>query len=189
MNCFQEADIRPTDVELISYGCGPGSFTGVRISAAACQAVAMASGAMVVPLASSWVLAATALAEHSALAAIVCSQKSRGDAYYYSAYQRSPDGLLRNLLQLQPDILVDAPPLWLGEFLEQRPGVAGIVGDVPGWLPTTLQAGVDTQCVPQARHMIEPARARHLAGDSVAAELALPSYISGDSPWKKQAAN
>ena len=47
---FSAAGITPMQLELVSFGCGPGSFTGVRIAAAAAQAIATASNAKIVPL-------------------------------------------------------------------------------------------------------------------------------------------
>ena len=39
---------------------------------------------------------------------------------------------------------------------------------------------------PDAQHMVGFARQADKRGDSVAAELALPIYVQGDSPWRKR---
>ena len=44
---LQRVGLVPTDVELVAFGCGPGSFTGVRIAAAVSQALALAADAAV----------------------------------------------------------------------------------------------------------------------------------------------
>ena len=172
---YQEAGVKPVETELVGFGCGPGSFTGVRIAASACQAIAMRADARVVPVSSSAALAATALNAHEEAPAVVVAIRSRGDAYYLSRYVRDAHG---GVLQTHEDELVTAAPGWLasGEL---------IAGTVPDWL------GVDSPAAglkPGARDMLPLAQATHRSGRSVAPEQALPRYFAGDSPWRKQGA-
>ena len=51
------AGISALDLDLIAFGAGPGSFTGVRIGAAVAQGIALASDAKLVPVANSAVAA------------------------------------------------------------------------------------------------------------------------------------
>ncbi|XOV85749.1 MAG: tRNA (adenosine(37)-N6)-threonylcarbamoyltransferase complex dimerization subunit type 1 TsaB [bacterium] len=186
---FKQAAIRPTELELVSFGCGPGSFTGVRIAAAAAQAIATASGARVVPLSSAWVLAATACLQHPQLEQLICCIASRGEAYYVSAYEcHARRGAEQaHITQRRADELVDQPPAWLSEA-HVKPGAEqgiALVGKVPGWLPAAWHDHVLDVIHPQAGVMLHAAQAQHLAGASLPAAHGLPRYFAGDSPWQK----
>ena len=49
----ENAAVAPADFDVVAFGAGPGSFTGVRIAAAVAQSVALVADAVVVPVASS----------------------------------------------------------------------------------------------------------------------------------------
>ncbi len=172
---YQEAGVPPAATTLIGFGCGPGSFTGVRIAASACQAIAMRADARVVPISSSAALAATALRVHKEAAGVVVAIRSRGDAYYLSRYVRDAHG---GLLQTHEDELLTADPGWV------TPGEL-VAGSVPAWLAVETPAA---DLAPCAQDMLPLAQAAHSSGRSVAPEGALPRYFSGDSPWRKRRA-
>jgi tRNA threonylcarbamoyladenosine biosynthesis protein TsaB len=186
---FSDAGITPMQLELVSFGCGPGSFTGVRIAAAAAQAIATASDAKVVPLSSAWILAATAFVEHPQLQRVICFIASRGQAFYSSAYRRvaDPASGTHTYQQTEEDELVDQPPAWLSS-LQEGSGLndkTAIAGRLPPWLPESLQGYAPDVLYPQATVMLAEAQAQHVAGASVAAQFGLPQYFAGDSPWRK----
>ncbi len=171
---YGTAEAEPGDTELVAFGCGPGSFTGVRIAASVCQAVALRADARVVPLSSSIVLAATALAANPSLTHVTVSILSRGEAFYLSQHVRDAHG---GVMQTREDELVTAVPDWLSPQ-------AFIAGQLPPWLVADHPL---SDVSPSAVPMIDMALAQHAAGLSRAPELALPRYFAGDSPWRKQA--
>lgn len=177
---FAQAQMRPKDVDLVAFGAGPGSFTGVRIAASACQAIALVASARVVAVRSSWILAQTAFHQLSVAHRAVVSLPSRGQAYYLSAAQRQ-DASLR---VTHTDQLVDAPPDWLSDVLDTPDSVW--IGQPPDWLPKQYTARCTPGLTPAAEHMLDFARAEYQAGRSLSVEGALPVYIEGDSPWRKQ---
>ena len=187
---FLQAGCRPTEVDLVAFGCGPGSFTGVRISASAAQAVAVAAQARVVPVPSSQVLALTAAASNPSSTTIVCSLPSRGQVYYLSAHRRLVDDASAGnvLAVLHADELVESCPGWLSQLVvdEGGSGELELVGTAPSWLADDLAEIVRQEIHPAAVEMVKHARRVHEQGQSLPPEQALPRYITGDSPWRKQ---
>ncbi len=187
------ANIRAADVELIGFGCGPGSFTGVRIAASVSQAIALAAGCPVVPIPSSQVLADTAQAETGLTTWVSCI-RSRGTSYYLALYEneKKNETAPGHNRCTQAEMLCQSPPEWLRSVLDagesQAPDVvggvvAGIVGEMPPWLPECGLTHITLP--PSAKVMVARTRAYHAQGSSVDAELALPVYVQGDSPWVK----
>lgn len=186
---LQQAQVTPRQLDVVAFGCGPGSFTGVRIAAAAAQALALASDAPVVSVPSTlaWILAAQL--REPELKGCVCSIRSRGQAYYLAAYERRERGTASEAPALQweqsqPDQLVDAPPAWLASV-----PVAGwrVVGSRPDWWSQSLALDWSEGLAPSATACLPWVRQQYGDGYARPAEEALPRYIQGDSPWKKQA--
>lgn len=185
---FRQAHVRPTQVGVVGMGCGPGSFTGVRIAASAVQAIAVAAHAKVVPLASSWVLAASAFQESPQLERVVTCIRSRGDAYYLAAYtrQQTQPELDETCATVFSDVLVESLPTWVEAFVAADPSEFAIVGEPPPWLPQALGSAVVDGVAPRASAMVPRVAHMHARGESVEPEYALPTYVAGDSPWRKQ---
>jgi tRNA threonylcarbamoyladenosine biosynthesis protein TsaB len=57
---LSEANMTPADLSAVAFGRGPGSFTGVRIAAAAAQGIAIAHDLPVIPVSSLQILAQVA---------------------------------------------------------------------------------------------------------------------------------
>ena len=188
---FRQANLTPTAVDLIGYGCGPGSFTGVRIAASIAQAVAYAASAQVVGLPTSMVYAASAAAAHAQHqdSTWLTLVPSRGATCYMAVYSIGTANALPTVLV--SDELHDTMPAWFATDGQVEPAKIGqdapfaprVVGDDPGWLPATVGATL-VQVPPSAEVMIEITRAAAAAGQAVAPELALPLYVTGDSPWR-----
>jgi tRNA threonylcarbamoyladenosine biosynthesis protein TsaB len=173
---FEQAAVAPAGVDVVAFGAGPGSFTGVRIAAAVAQGIGVGIGGKVVPVSSSLARAAVAFREHPDHTAVITLIRSRRDAYYLAGYTRSSGKIAISFA----DVLVTAWPdgLWDGQRLA--------VGDLPDWWssdrPETLNFG--GEALVTAPVIAELGLAAAHAGGAFDPALGLPVYLKGDSPWK-----
>jgi len=178
---FRTAQTAPKDLEAVAFAAGPGSFTGVRIAASLAQGLAFAASARVLPVSSSLALATEALhgvESESVPDGVLTLTRSRRDAYYLAGFRR--DG--ERLSQVADDVLhqgASAP--------ETLPGAGWVaVGDRPGWW-SEVETGAQfvAGCTVTAKTVGRLAMGAWKAGDALDAALALPRYVSGDSPWRR----
>jgi tRNA threonylcarbamoyladenosine biosynthesis protein TsaB len=169
-----EAGIALTDLDVIAFGRGPGSFTGLRISAGVAQGLAFGADLPVVAVSS-----LAALADDVEGDRVLAAFDARMQQVYWGAYVRNAEGLM----ELQAEEVVVAPtevPI---------PSSAGWIGAGSGWdqYADTLQARLGN-CVtqwhrgryPRARSIARLGAAGFEAGKAVAPEQALPIYIRDD---------
>ena len=172
------AGLEPADLDGVAFGCGPGSFTGIRIAASVAQAIAFGADARMLPVSSTLALARAALECGVPIeAGIIASIRSRRDAWYLAGFEVE-DGKLGTR---RGDSLVTADPGW-PEFLDGWI----LVGDRPEWLPsqTVCYADVAVSAGLIARLGTEALA----AGRGGAPESGLPVYVAGDSPFKPASA-
>jgi tRNA threonylcarbamoyladenosine biosynthesis protein TsaB len=176
---LREAGVAPRAIEVIAFAAGPGSFTGIRLAAAAAQALALASSARIVPVSSSEALAIAAYGRGlvDAQRPVLVVTRSRRDAYYVSAWDRLAASRPRCVLS---DELFQGEQVVLPEACH---GWAG-VGDLPPWWNSCGGGAFSTGIVTHARVIGEIGLRQHAAGESVDAALGLPIYVAGDHPWK-----
>ena len=173
------AGLAPGDLDGVAFGCGPGSFTGIRIAASVAQAIAFGADARILPVSSTLALARAALDSGVPVGqGVITSIRSRRDAWYLAAFALSRGRLER----YRPDCLFTADPGWL----EEADGAEGhgwvLVGDPPAWMPPhrTCHSDLTVSASLIARIGTELLAAR----GGLAPEFGLPVYVSGDSPWK-----
>ena len=179
----------PMELDGVAFGCGPGSFTGIRIAASVAQAIAFGAGAKILPISSTLALA-TAAAQQGLAAAggVIVSIRSRRDAHYLASFQVSSkrraepakaSSAFPSLPELQvchPDCLAESEPGWM-EMASDWP----VAGDRPAWLPPGR--AVHSQ-LSFGAGLIARMGVRALAeGRGLAPEQGLPAYVAGDSPW------
>jgi tRNA threonylcarbamoyladenosine biosynthesis protein TsaB len=171
-----EADLKPTQLDGLAFGRGPGSFTGLRIACGVIQGIAFAADIPVVaPISSLATLAQAAYLEYGAehvLAAI----DARMSEVYWGSYVIDNQGIMH----CQDDERVCAPQdvnlsitgLWYGV----GSGWATYGDILKDKLEPAVQ-GYQGEKYPQARAMIPLALAAFQAGQIVSAEKALPVYL------------
>lgn len=170
---LDEADLPLSAIDCFAFGCGPGSFTGVRIAASAIQGLALAADRPVLAVSS---LAAVAAGHDNAGKSVLAIFDARMGEVYLGAFHVNAEGLAKpaQAEQLGAPETVKLPDegAWHaagagwpvhGECIAARLG-QGLVAVEPERLPTAEQI---------ARLAEAPAR----AGEGVVAEQALPNYM------------
>lgn len=177
------AGLARRDLDLVAFGCGPGSFTGVRIAAAAAQGIALALELPVARISTLEGLAHTAWRRVRPGRGVVTACVSRAKEILLAAYAVRGDAL-------RP--VLDARATGVGDAVAHLGDCAGfaVAGDAASALLKTAAAeGLAlTDCGvshPEAVDLLPLAVRARERGELVAADAAIPVYLSGDSPWRK----
>ena len=181
---LKEAGIALSELDAIAYGCGPGSFTGLRICLSVAQGLAYGADLPLIPISSLHTMAVGALRlQQPAHPVIVPAIDARMNEVYWSAY-RVTEGGLETLLAEQ----VSSPDECAQQLLALP--VERVYGVGSGWHEPVLQglagAEFDTEFYPRAYDVAEMALALYDKGQSVAAMAAQPTYLRNKIHWKKR---
>jgi tRNA threonylcarbamoyladenosine biosynthesis protein TsaB len=182
---LHRAGIALASLDAIAFGCGPGSFTGLRIAAAITQGLAFGAGLPVVPVPSLDALAADADEQAGAatgLHDILVAVDAHMGEIYWGMYRRGASGLR----VLRQDALAHAGHFDAREHCDPASAIfAGNAWRVyPHMLPS--EAAWIESAAPTARQVVRLA-ARIERARWVAAGQAEPVYVRGASNWKKLA--
>jgi tRNA threonylcarbamoyladenosine biosynthesis protein TsaB len=154
----------------IAYGCGPGSFTGLRIACGVAQGLAFGAGIGVVG-----VVTLAAMAQAAGAERVVCCLDARMGEVYHAAYARS--GADWETVQA-PGLHapVDAPVLPGGDWTGCGSGFAAHEAVLKQRYAGRLSA-IMPGVFPHARDIARLALAEFEAGRAMAPERAVPLYI------------
>ncbi len=158
----------------MAFGKGPGSFTGVRIAAAAAQAIAVASRSRIWRLSSSQVLAARALAAHAQLPGVVTSIRSRRDVFYLATYRNDAGFPVAE----QPDALHQASP---SEAFYRRHVGWMVAGETAPWWRGLPCASLEDD----ASALLRVGERLMARTEGLDPADGLPEYLEGEAPWRK----
>lgn len=171
------------NIDAIAFGCGPGSFTGLRIAAGIAQGIAFGANLPVVPVSS---LAALAQGAHRKTGAsrVLAALDARMGEVYWGAYECDARGIM--MLQGNAGVYLPAQV--------SAPTGCGWLGVGSGWdtygadLLARLSAsisGYQIDYYPHARDIAFLGEELFRQGANVNAAAALPVYLRNEVAWKK----
>ncbi len=91
-----EAGLKPTQLDAVAFGRGPGSFTGLRIACGIAQGIALSADLPVIPISCLAALAQAAVQEH-ACQQVLSVLDARMEEVYWSCFARNDKGLVELL--------------------------------------------------------------------------------------------
>lgn len=169
-----DAQLRPSQLDAMAYGRGPGSFIGVRIAAAVTQGIAFGADLPVVPVSS-----LAAIAQGSAHDNVLVAVDARMKEVYWGQYRRP---VAKGNVDAQGEEQLLAPH---AVTLDPPTDGAPWVGVGSGWatyreilvqrLPWVSPS--DEDAYPAARAVAQLALAQFQLGHWVSASQALPMYL------------
>lgn len=89
-----EASLSVSELDAIAFGCGPGSFTGIRIAASVTQGIAMSHDIPVMPISTLLIMAQTGYAQFGVTHVIPCLD-ARMEEIYWCCCQLGDDQLMQ----------------------------------------------------------------------------------------------
>lgn len=174
------------DIELIAYGCGPGSFTGLRIAASAVQGLAYSCNLPVVAVSTLAVMAQTALRQGVVTVADValCTLDARINEVYSALFVFENDRA----------VLIDGPwacaPGQLAPAGSEPLCVVGSGGHFRELYMPALQTRIQKvipDLLPEARDIIPLSVDKYRRGEILAPRDVQPVYVRDEISWKKLA--
>jgi tRNA threonylcarbamoyladenosine biosynthesis protein TsaB len=178
---LREAGIGLQDLHGITFGRGPGSFTGLRVSAAVAQGLAAVHGTPLLPVSSLLCLGEGAWRVHGCERALVCVDAHMGEVYWAMTERRgelvSVAGDER--LAAPAEVVVPEGEAWcaVGSGLSAHAAdLAHVLAAAARALPELKPAAVDL--LPQARRDLA-------AGRAAAPTAALPVYLREHTAWRR----
>ncbi len=170
---LEATDLELRGLDCVAVGCGPGSFTGLRVGMAAAQALAFGAELPVCPVSSLAVLGFGA-ARRAGTERVVAALDARMGEIYAGAYRAGAD----DAQVLDADCVIAPGALVVSgtePFLAAGPGWA-IYPELRSRFASRI-AGVDTAARPRATDLLVLARAAFARGRVVAPADALPVYL------------
>lgn len=172
---LKQANVRLNDLDALAFGCGPGSFTGVRIAASIAQGLAYAANLPLIKISS---LAALAQATFNELGwkSILVAVDARIQEVYWGAYRISAHGIA----ELQDSEVVCSPnaiPVPESQDWYAAGGAFDIYADALLKRLAFTPLAIDSSRLSMASGIITLATKKFQQGEFTALQDAMPVYL------------
>lgn len=197
---LKEAGVELASLDLLAFGRGPGSFTGVRIATGMIQGLALGTGLPVAGVSTLKAMAVEAAQKSTGQFVAVASDARMGEVYF-CVYKQSDNGLETIVPeQVCPPTEAVNYLSELGEALNKNVIVAGTgwaaYEELQQWLNTqdapesAASAAANTEkkpavTLPNAAFMLEDAKEAARANTTTSAVEVKPVYLRDKVTWKK----
>lgn len=177
-----EAGLKPHDLDALAFGCGPGSFTGVRIATGVIHGIALGADLPVVTVSTLAAIAQDFFDKNGGNVAFTAMDARMGEIFW-GVYQRNKQGYaeLTGKESVTPAEMIEFPDL-------TGVGVGSGWGVYPQELMTRLAGRVnhcETDYLPRARAIARLGSQGFEQGFAVDVEHAMPVYLR-DKVAKKE---
>lgn len=183
---LEQADLKLSDLDAIAFGRGPGSFTGLRISAGVVQGLAYGADLPVIPVSTLASLALEGFQKTGSNYWLSALDARMGEIYLGGYYVNKVTGGYEIISLINECVI---KPSVLSEFSTNFNGVGS------GWcykeelasLLPNLPEHVLLDLAPRAAGIAELAFLQFNKGETVSAYHAMPTYLRDEIVWEKQA--
>ena len=160
----------------IAFGCGPGSFMGVRLATGIAQGLAFGLNIPLIPISTLQVIAQTAFLK-SAEKSILAGWDARINEIYWGFYQVDQYDIAQAIINDQLCMPSDVDIVSLGDIGFSLAGNAWNVYQDQLTAPLSLAKKKLTDLYPEATAILTIAKAKYLANEIVSPDAAHPHYI------------
>lgn len=179
---LKEADLLLSGIDIIAYGRGPGSFTGVRIGVSIAQGLAFGLDKKMVGVSSLQAMAQQAYTLNN-VSTVYSALDARMGEVYFAHYQRQD-----NIMVLLDEEVVIKPEDLINK-MTSIDNQAALVGSAWAVFPQlkahfSVAKLLSIEC-PSAKYMLDQALLLVKNQQVTASEFALPVYLRDKVTWKK----
>lgn len=167
-----ESDLKLNNLDAVAFGCGPGSFTGVRLAVSVIHGLAFGAGLPVIPVSSLAAIAQQAYRKFG-FENVVVAQDARMQEVYLGTYRLNVHGFMEAVVAdrlVKPVELllpIDDKIIWHG------------VGDAWVLHENIASNPANMLMYPQAQDIALLATFAYKQQQTLAPEIALPQYLRG----------
>ena len=181
---LQQAQLKLSDLDALAFGCGPGSFTGLRIAAGMVQGLAWGADLPVVAVSTPAAMAYDA-AQSLATSQILVLIDARMDEVYAGLYEIQGESVTPLAAErvCAPERLDDVLPLLNGPVAVVGSGL-GYEERFPQALRALIQAR-DPDLQPRAGAVARLGLQQWLRGEQLRPDQVQPVYLRDEVAWNK----